>query len=174
MTKPFLTPERRASAALILTATLATVGPETVALVASGGCPATAAVKIRTHGLQIRDNLTRQFAPGISQPLNLRLTNPYRFSLKIKRLTVAVSVDARHAAAGCRASSNFKVTRLAKRAYPIRLRPRRMRSLRALRVKRLPRVAMRDLATNQDACKGARLKLRYSGRASRWQRRHKL
>lgn len=74
------------------------------------------------HRVEVRGDLTRPLAPGVSRPLKLRLTNPYPFSLRIHRLTVAVSVDARHAAAGCRAAPNFKVTRLAKRAYPLTCR----------------------------------------------------
>ena len=41
-------------------------------------------------------------------------------------------------------------------------------SLRQLRVRVLPRVEMLPLPLNQDACQGARLTLRYGGRARRW------
>lgn len=161
-----------AGAALTVSVVLTAVGADAHELFSRSAAGATSAPERHAHGFKIHGNLGRPLAPGVSRPLNLKLTNPYRFSLKIKRLTVAVSVDPAHAAAGCRASSNFKVTRLPRRSYPIRLRPRRTRTLRALRVKRLPRVAMRNLPTNQDACKGARLKLRYAGRARRWPRRH--
>ena len=154
--------------ALMLAAVALAAGAQIQELFWRGGPPAGSAVKHRPRGFAIRGNLTRTLAPGVSQPLNLRLTNPYRFTLQVVRLTVALSVDARHAAAGCRVSRNFKVTPLARSAYPIRLGPRRTRTLRALRVKRLPRVAMRNLAVNQDACKGARLSFRYAGQARRW------
>ncbi len=153
---------------LMLAAALAAVVADAHELFSGGRPTATSALERRAPEFKIRGDLARPLTPGVSQPLNLRLTNPYRFKLGIKRLTIAVSVDARHAAAGCTASSNYRVTQLPKRAYPIRLPARRTRTLRALRVKRLPRVAMRNLPTNQDACKGARLKLRYSGRAVRW------
>lgn len=141
------------------------------ALFAGGGAIAATALE-RRSGVEIRGNLTRPLAPGVSRPLNLTLTNPHPFGLTIQRLTVAVSVDARHAAAGCRVAPNFKVTRLAKRAYPLHLPPRHTRTLPALGVKRLPRVAMRNLPINQDACKGAQLEFRYTGQSRRGRRDH--
>ena len=159
-------------AALMLAGVLAGVGAFAANLLPGDGSTATSADKRRPPKFKIRGNLRHPLVPGASQPLNLRLTNRYRFSLKVKRLTVRVRIDRAHAAAGCRASRDFRVTPLARRDYPIRLRPRRTRTLRALRVRRLPRVAMRNLSTNQDVCKGARLKLRYTGRARRWPRGH--
>ena len=135
------------------------------------GRPAADAANRQAHrSFEIAGRLPRPLVPGASQPLNLRLTNRRRFGLRITRLTVGVTVDARHAAAGCSSSANFRVMRLAKGAYPIRLRPRSTRTLRGLGVRRLPLVVMRNLATNQDACQGARLSFRYKGRARRWHR----
>lgn len=170
MTRHSLSLRLGTGAALTLVAILALVVADAREFT-DGSSRATSAFTRRAHGFMIRGDLKGGLAPGVSHPLNLRLTNPYRFSLELERLMVAVSVDAEHAA-GCRVSRNFKVTRLAKRAYPIRLRPRRTRTLRALRVKRLPRVAMRNLPTNQDACKGAQLEFRYAGRARRWRQGH--
>ena len=170
MMAPFSHLELGSAAALVLAAALA-AGCAGAPGPSSGDASAVPAARKRAPGFEIRGNLGRPLAPAVSQPLNLRLTNRQRFGLRILRLTIAVSVDARHAAAGCRASANFTVTPLARRAYPIRLGPRRTRTLRALGVKRLPRVTMRNLLTSQDACKGARLKLRYTGRAQRWQGR---
>lgn len=155
-------------ATLTIAALLAVGGTGAHELFPLGGSAATAAKRHAHRGFKIAGSLPRPLAPGASQPLNLTLTNPYRFDLRITRLTVAVAVDARHAAAGCGRSANFRVTRLTKAAYPIRLRRRRTRTLRALGVRRVPRVVMRNLATNQDACKGARLRFRYAGRARRW------
>ena len=170
MTRRSLSLKLATVATFALAAVLAAALAEAHGLFSGGDPVASSALKPRPHGFRIRGNLARPLAPGVSQPLDLRLTNPYRFSLKVTRLTIAVSVDRRHVAAGCRVAPNYKVTPLAKRAYPIRLRPRRTRSLRALGVRRLPRVAMRNLPTNQDACKGAKLKFRYAGRARRWAR----
>jgi len=68
--------------------------------------------------------------------------------------------------AGCSARRDFAVRQLQRRAYPIRLPRGRTRRLSALGVRVLPRLRMRNLAgRNQDACKGASLRLRYRGRA---------
>jgi hypothetical protein len=108
----------------------------------------------------IRGDLRGSLAPGTSRPLNLRLTNRYKFALSVTRLKVRVSIDARHRRGGCSVRRDFAVVGLPTRALTL---PRRAtRTLRTLRV-RLPRVRMRNLAhRNQDACKGARLRLRYS------------
>ena len=157
-----------AGAALLLGSVAVAFGADFRELFSGGSPAAMSALKRHPHEFRIRGNLRRPLAPGVSEPLNLRLTNPYRFDLKVKRLTVAVRVDARHAAAGCWAAGNFEVKGLARRAYPIRLPARHTRTLRTLGIKRLPRVAMRNLAINQDACKGARLSFRYAGHARRW------
>lgn len=171
MKKPHLFFKPGLAAAVILAAVLAVVGGATPRLAAFAGIDATSARDSRPHKFKIRVKVKRPFAPGVSQPLNLKLTNPYRFSLAITRLRVTIRIDARYPSR-CRARPNFKVYRMRKRAYPIRLRPRRTRTLRSLRVKRLPRVAMRNLATNQDVCQGVRLKLKYAGNARKWRRGH--
>lgn len=165
----FLHRKPTVGAALLAAVSLAAVGADAAEFFSRGEPRATAALK-RGPGFEIRGDLGRPLAPGVSRQLNLKLRNPYRFGLKVKQLRIGVSVDRQHAAAGCRASSNFNVTRLARRAYPIRLRPRRTRTLRALGIRRLPRVTMRNLRVNQDACKGAKLRLRYAGDARRWRR----
>lgn len=113
-------------------------------------------------------DVARPLRPGTSQPLELRLSNPHGYSLAITRLEIAVIVDPVHARAGCDGTRDFRVIGVARSSYPIRLAPRRTVSLRRLRPRAAPRVAMRSLARMQDACKGARLTLRFGGRARPW------
>jgi hypothetical protein len=118
----------------------------------------------------IRGDLNVRLHPGNSQPINLVLTNPRRFALGITRLKVRLRVDRRHARAGCSARRDFRAVQLRRRAYPIRLGARQRRSLTRLRVRKseLPRIKMINRhGRNQDACKGAKLTLTYSGAARR-------
>ena len=146
--------------ALALAACAAPVSLAAYALVSSGHSDKAPAFKIsgRLHG---------PLSPGVSKRLNLRLSNRSRHNLLITKLTVSVRLDRAHRRAGCRRKLSFRVTRLKRRQYPIALPAGRRRSLRALGVRRLPRVRMRNLPTNQDACKGAKLRLRFAGRARR-------
>ena len=155
---------------LAVLAAAALVGAGAYALLAHGGPAAGAGKRHANPAFKIAGDLPRPLVPGAAQPLNLRLTNRRRFALGITKLSVAVAVDARGAKAGCAAAANFTVTRLAKDAYPIRLRARRTRTLRALGIRRVPVVVMRNLASNQDACQDVRLSFRYAGRARRWHR----
>jgi len=118
-------------------------------------------------------SLVEPLRPGASQALNLLLTNPHRYSLAVTRVTVAIAVDRAHARAGCNAARDFRSIRMPSTSYPIRLWPRRTLSLWSLGVRVLPRVAMVALPLNQDACKGARLTLRFGGRARRWSGRRR-
>ena len=116
----------------------------------------------------IRGNLHVRLHPGTSAPVNLVLLNRRNFALRITRLKVRIRIDRRHARAGCSARRDFRVAQVRRRTYPIRLRARRSRSLTRLRVRRahLPRVRMANhRRRNQNACKGAKLRLPYSGRA---------
>jgi hypothetical protein len=118
----------------------------------------------RIGGASLADPLR----PGTSQALDLRLTNPHRHSLAITKVTVAIAIDRAHARAGCDARRDFRTIAMPAGTYPIRLRPQRTVSLRALGVRALPRVAMAALPRNQDPCKGARLTLKLGGSARRW------
>lgn len=152
-------------AALSLAAALAVLGPAVYAQVAT-----TAAKRPGHRSFAIKGNLRGPLWPGSSQPVDLALRSGRRSTLWVTRLTVRVSVDRAHSAAGCSAGRDFLVRQLPAAAYPIRLprkrtRRRRWRPLSALGVRALPSVWMPDLLRNQDACKGASLRLRYTGRA---------
>ncbi|MDQ3677523.1 MAG: hypothetical protein M3401_12095 [Actinomycetota bacterium] len=157
---------------LALIALLTAAGVVTYPVVGDGDRVASTSGKHLRSALKIRGNLPRRLTPGTSQPLNLRISNRTRHRLRITRITVSLKVDAAHRRAGCSRTRSFRVTRLQRRQYSILVLPRRTRSLRALRVRPLPRVRMLNLRTNQDACKGAKLRLRYRGRARRWLRIH--
>jgi hypothetical protein len=103
--------------------------------------------------------------PGASAPLNLALTNPHSFAIRVTRLTVAA--EASTTRARCAGSENFAVRQYAG-PYPLTLPPGRARMSALVPDSRLwPRVAMRNLPINQDACKDADLTLAYGGTAVR-------
>lgn len=148
----------------MLVAALMLLGPAAFAVRTVVG--ATSAKRHRHGSLAIKGNLRAPLWPGSSQRLDLKLINRRHFTLWITRLRVRVSVDRRHRAAGCSARRDFAVRQLPARAYPIRLPRKSTRKLSLVRRRALPRVRMRDLAhTNQDACKGASLRLKYRARA---------
>ena len=119
----------------------------------------------------IKAKVKRPLRPGTSARVRVKLRNRRRHTLWITRLRVRVSVDRQHRAAGCSARRDFVVRQLPRRVYPIRLPRRRRvgrarwRSFRSLGVHTRPRILMRDLlGVDQDACKGAKLRLRLTGR----------
>lgn len=97
----------------------------------------------------------------------MRISNPSRHRLKITRVTVSLKLDTAHRTAGCTVASSFRVTGLRSGQYPLVVPPRSTRSLRVLGVAPLPRVRMLNLASTQDACKTAKLRLRFIGEARR-------
>jgi hypothetical protein len=110
----------------------------------------------------ISGNLSGTLAPGVpAQPLNLTLANPNGQQLSITNLTVAVSGTSAGAACG---PENFAVTQY-RGSYPMRLGAGQTASLSQLGVpaSAQPAITMRDLPTNQDACKGVTVHLVYSG-----------
>ncbi len=114
---------------------------------------------------RIGGDLGARLYPGASVPLDLTLTNPHAFAIRITQLTV--SVEAGTTRAGCGGSENFTVSEYAG-PYPMRLAPGRTTLGELVPDRALwPRVAMLDLPHNQDACKGTGLTLRYEGTAVR-------
>jgi hypothetical protein len=125
--------------------------------------PVTPAPTERPFG--ISGELARTLRPGTGGPLNLVLTNPHRFDVRIRSLVVGLR--ARTTKLGCSGAGNYAITEF-EGDYPLVLAPGRT-PLSTLRPDSAtwPRVAMRDLLVNQDACRGARVSLTYGGRATR-------
>lgn len=118
-------------------------------------------VRDRRPVLQISGRLELPLYPGASQPVDPRLTNRYGFDVALMRMTVALSLDARHRTAGCSPSQDFRVRQLPARAYPILMRARSSATLDQLGVQRLPYLVMVDRDVDQAVCQGTKLKLRY-------------
>ena len=153
---------------MALTGAVLALGPGAYTVIATVSMPSATGQRPFTIAGDARVPLR----PGSSQALNPALTNRYRFKLSITRLTIGVSLDRRHLWAGCSVARDFAVRQLVSRAYPIGLPRRSTRRLSRLRARPLqaplPRLRMRDLADrNQDACKGATLRLTYRAVAHR-------
>jgi hypothetical protein len=164
------------SALQIVSGTNTPEGTYTMHLVASGNdatnttqyAYATVQLEISKVGkpFTISGNLSGQLAPGVSQPLNLMLTNPNNQAIAISNLTVTVQSVTRAASAGTRPCgvSDYAVTQYSG-PYPLSVPANGSASLSSVGVaaELRPQVKMIDTATNQDGCKGATLNLAYSG-----------
>jgi hypothetical protein len=117
----------------------------------------------------IRGAAAGLLAPGASTVIDLRLTNPNRFALRVRRIDVSVAGVRAPYANPIRPCSraDFTVNRPA-RLVGVRLPAHSTRDLASLRISRSrwPRAAMRDRPVNQDGCKHATLLLRYRGIAT--------
>lgn len=104
-------------------------------------------------------------APGTAgATVDLTVTNPNNQDLAITNLTVTVTGTS--GGSGC-GPSNFAVRQYAGRyplTVPAHANAQTLTSLGAAAAD-LPRVTLVDLASNQDACKGATISLAYSGSA---------
>jgi len=118
---------------------------------------------------KIAGEVSRPLSPGVRARLNLRLTNPHRYRLRVRHLTVAVdTVNAPRAnrAHPC-AVRDFAVQQFHRRSV-IKVDAHATGTLRNLDVRpgSWPRVRMLNRPVNQDGCKGAALTLAYSGAAT--------
>jgi hypothetical protein len=104
-------------------------------------------------------------SPGVSQPLDLSLTNPNKKPLTIDNVSVSITGVTRAPGAVLPCTANdYAVTQLVG-PYPLTLSANGTQTLTQLGVpsSSLPRVAMLNRNTSQDGCKGATLSLGYSG-----------
>jgi hypothetical protein len=119
-------------------------------------------------GFAIHGTVAVPLAPGISAPLDLSLTNPHGFTLKVRRLDVRVAaIRAPHADATHPCSTrDFAVAQFSG-AYGFAVPRASTRRLSRLRIaaSRWPRVAMTNRPVDQDGCKRASLTLRFTGTA---------
>jgi hypothetical protein len=113
----------------------------------------------------IAGDLTQKLYPGTSVPLDLALTNPNDFELKVTDLTVAV--EARTSSAACDGDENFAATQYGG-PYPFALPPGTSTLSHLVGdSSKLPRIEMRNLPSSQDACQNASITLRYTGSATK-------
>ena len=121
----------------------------------------------KSQGFQIAGNLGAQLSPGMKAPLNLVLTNPQSFNLKVTNLSVGVE-DAT-SEAGCSGTQNFRTTQIPAARYPITLPAGQTRTLAQLGVASgdQPQVEMLNQPWDQDACKNATISLVYGGSAGK-------
>jgi hypothetical protein len=113
----------------------------------------------------IEGSLTEPISPGVSAPLNLRLTNPHSAPMSVTQLRVTVQkVSAPNAdvARPC-TIADFAVDQ-ASGGIEIGVPARATSTLSTLGLARatMPQVGMLDRSVNQDGCKGASLTLAYT------------
>lgn len=119
---------------------------------------------LETKPFGIAGDAAMPLRPGTSSALGLELTNPYDFPLRLERLDVTVAEETSNP--GCSGAANYEVDQLAD-VYPVVFAPGTTRLGDLVPATALPRVRMRNLAADQDACKGAQVALAYEGVAGK-------
>lgn len=123
--------------------------------------------KAAPAGFKIYGTVRTPLIPGRTLPLDLLLVNKHTWPIRIRRITVSITVDRAHDRAGCSRVVHYRQRAMPRSSYPIIMRPRTRLTLRQLGVRTLPSITMLDLVKNQDACQGAKLRLRYRGESQR-------
>jgi hypothetical protein len=104
-------------------------------------------------------------APGVTERLDLRVSNPTSFDLAVT--AIGATVDAVTSAPACDGAANFTASAYSGPGFVIPAGATNV-TLTSLGVapSQLPTISMLNLTTNQDACKGASLTLHYGGSAT--------
>lgn len=125
----------------------------------------------------IRAQVPGDVAPGKSVPIRISVANNRLKPIWILRLSVRMTVDAKHANAGCKVSRDYHVVQMPKVVFPIKVpsyiratskKPAtlRWRPLRPSRTRGKPILMMHNLpSVNQNACKGATLTLSFASKS---------
>jgi len=110
----------------------------------------------------IEGNLTGELAPGVSSPLHLTITNPNGVAITITSVHVAVQPGSTKA--GCDGPANTQVTQSnLSESNTLKVAAKGGKVTLPSGTVTAPEVLMKNLATNQDACKGASFTFSYSG-----------
>ena len=143
-----------------------TVTPAGTANASTGSGSGTAEAGV---AFAISGDAAQVLAPGVSQPIDLKIHNPNSTSLTLSTLTALVSgVDAPKATPTLPCTpADFSVQPYSG-ALPLVIAPSSTISLQQLGVpeSEWPQVSMLDRPTNQDGCGGASLSLSYGAAAS--------
>ena len=110
----------------------------------------------------ISGTIPSRLAPGSSQPLPLRISNPFGFDIQVTSLTVTVRTGSTQP--GCDGPSNIVVTPSNTAGGSVFvLVPAHGSVTLPTQGATAPVVTMLDLPTNQDACRGALFAVDYAG-----------
>jgi hypothetical protein len=116
-----------------------------------------------TGGIQITGNVQSPLSPGMSSPISVRINNPNPRTVAMQRVRVKIAgITAPHADATHRCTRvDFEIHQMPRLA--LRVPAGRVTDLAGLGlpVTSWPTLAMRNLPTNQDGCKGATVTLRF-------------
>jgi hypothetical protein len=119
---------------------------------------------IFTKTFSIEGKVSGALAPGVSQPLVLTITNPNTKPIIVTSLQVTVAPGSTKA--GCDGPTNLQVTQSnASSSNTITVPAKGGKATVPSGSVSAPQVLMKNLATNQDACKGATFTFNYSGNA---------
>lgn len=108
------------------------------------------------------------FAPAVQQRLDLRLTNANNFTIRVTDITVTVkaaTIKAGVANPACNGTSNMGVVQQFVGPVDVPANSTKTLSQLAVPLARRPLVEMKNLSTNQDACKSTTFTFEYSGTA---------
>ena len=122
-------------------------------------------VKVLEGGkpFSVSGTATSALSPGVSSPLALTVTNPNSVAITVTELNVAVA--AKSSKPGCEGPANLALTQSnLSAANPLVVPAGGVASVPSGPVS-APQVLMKDLPTNQDACKNASFTFNYSGSA---------
>jgi hypothetical protein len=119
---------------------------------------------------QVSGSTTQPFSPGVSQPLNLAFTNPNSQAIDIVSVDIVIeheTIKNGNPNSGCDGPTNLTVTRPF--SAPVSVPRNSTKSLQQLGIPpgQWPELTMPNLASNQDACKGATFKITYTGTATK-------
>lgn len=150
----------------------------TGAIVVHAATSAQVAAKKKRKGpawpsFMIRAEVAQGLAPGKNVPIKISIANNRLKPIWIRRLSVRLAIDDKHARAGCDVDRDYHVVQMPRAVFPFKVAsyyratktsPARLRwlKLRDRRTRGRPILMMRNLpSVNQNACKGATLKLTF-------------
>src|SRR5438445_3248517 len=117
----------------------------------------------------ISGNASAAFYPGATpQPLDLVLTNPFSFDIKVTGVTVTIQAATTkngNPNPGCDGVQNLKVTRQFNGTVTLAKKTTSSLSQLGTPASQYPLLQMPDLPVNQDACRNSTFRMSYSGTA---------
>jgi hypothetical protein len=118
------------------------------------------------ESFSVRGRLAATLAPGLGGPLRLSVRNPHSYPIEVTSIVVSVGRGSTRRGCDGRTELAVRQSNVASGQAVLRVPPHTAVTLPTRRVS-APFVRMRNRPVNQDACKGARFTLRYSGVARR-------